>query len=100
MRWKWSLAFAASLLLGLHGADADDAGIAVQIDSGPLLGKFQLNTAVRAFLGVPFAAPPVGELRWKPLADGAACDLLRRAMHARRALQDVGLLRICRRPAL
>jgi para-nitrobenzyl esterase len=79
MRWKWTLAFAASLLLGLHGAYAEDAGVAVQIDSGPLLGKFQLNTAVRAFLGVPFAAPPVGDLRWKPPQPVAAWQTARPA---------------------
>ena len=79
MGFKWTFAFAAALFLGLHGADAEDAGIAVQIDSGPLLGKFQLNTAVRAFLGVPFAAPPVGELRWKPPQPVAAWPTVRPA---------------------
>ena len=36
----------------------------VALDSGPVQGT--INPGVRAFLGIPYAAPPVGELRWKP----------------------------------
>lgn len=36
----------------------------VAVDSGPIQGK-TLGSGVRAWLGVPFAAPPVRELRWK-----------------------------------
>ena len=36
----------------------------IQIDSGPISGK--VENGVRIFLGIPYAAPPVGELRWKP----------------------------------
>ncbi len=37
---------------------------AVQIDSGPISGK--VEGGVFVFSGIPYAAPPVGELRWKP----------------------------------
>lgn len=39
----------------------------VTIDSGVLEGtQFGANAAEAAFLGIPFAAPPTGELRWRP----------------------------------
>lgn len=66
MRLIFSAAMTCLLLASVTSADAEGAGTTVRIDSGEVAGKFQLNTAVRAFLGVPFAAPPVGELRWKP----------------------------------
>jgi para-nitrobenzyl esterase len=43
----------------------------VSTDHGPLAGKV-LEGGVRAFLGVPFAAPPVGALRWRAPADAAS----------------------------
>jgi para-nitrobenzyl esterase len=36
----------------------------VRIDSGAVAGK-QLDSGVRAYFGMPFAAPPVRELRWR-----------------------------------
>jgi para-nitrobenzyl esterase len=36
----------------------------VQLDSGPISGK--VEDGVHVFLGIPYAAPPIGELRWKP----------------------------------
>ena len=63
---KLALALAGLLLAGLQGGHAEGAGVVVKTDAGPIVGKFQQNAAVRAFLGIPFAAPPVGALRWKP----------------------------------
>lgn len=36
----------------------------ISIDSGPISGKAE--NGVQIFLGIPYAAPPVGDLRWKP----------------------------------
>ena len=43
----------------------------VQAPAGPLRGKTQPSHAVHAYLGIPYAAPPVGPLRWKPPAPAA-----------------------------
>jgi para-nitrobenzyl esterase len=45
------------------GYMAPIAGDPVTIDSGRVAGTV-LESGVHAYLGVPFAAPPVGELRW------------------------------------
>jgi len=36
----------------------------IQLHSGPISGK--IEDGMRFFLGIPYAAPPVGKLRWKP----------------------------------
>jgi para-nitrobenzyl esterase len=38
----------------------------VQIESGLISGYYNAQTGVYSFKGIPFAAAPVGELRWKP----------------------------------
>lgn len=45
-------------------AHADD--LTVKIAQGKLHGKTINDGKVNAFLGLPYAAPPVGELRWRP----------------------------------
>ncbi|HWU03479.1 MAG TPA: carboxylesterase family protein, partial [Novosphingobium sp.] len=60
----------AALLCGgaaaLHAGDRSIQpimGDPVQTESGRIAGT-QLPSGVRAYLGIPFAAPPVGDLRW------------------------------------
>jgi carboxylesterase type B len=38
----------------------------VTVDTGRLRGISSSDGTVRSFLGVPYAAPPVGDLRWRP----------------------------------
>ena len=47
----------------LYGASSS---LQVKVDTGTVEGK--ANGPLRSFLGIPYAAPPVGELRWKPPA--------------------------------
>src|SRR6186997_2887335 len=36
----------------------------VTVDAGQIAGT--VSAGIRVFKGIPFAAPPIGELRWKP----------------------------------
>jgi len=49
----------------------------VKIDTGAVEGKVQ--GAARAFLGIPYAAPPVGDLRWKAPQPAARWTEVRKA---------------------
>ena len=55
-----------SLVLAAIGvaAHAQDQTVKVRIDSGVIAGRIIGN--IESFKGVPFAAPPVGDLRWRP----------------------------------
>ena len=58
-----SLLFAVGALCApLHGAAA--AGPIVTTKEGPVQGFIQ--NGVAQFLGIPYATPPVGDLRWRP----------------------------------
>jgi hypothetical protein len=72
MRRRISVALMGLVLVGLAAAHGETAGTAVRIDTGEVIGKFQLNTAVRAFLGVPFAAPPCRRAALEAAATGGA----------------------------
>jgi para-nitrobenzyl esterase len=58
-----SLAFCGALLSFSAMASADP--LTVKTAQGKVHGKLLNDGKVRAFLGIPYAAPPQGELRWK-----------------------------------
>ncbi len=61
------LALSASVMLALtQSASAEPAGLRVQTKAGLVEGISASDAAVRAFRGIPYAAPPVGDLRWQP----------------------------------
>src|SRR5580700_5520378 len=59
-RQAWGAAFAVVLAFGGSAARAD----VVRLRQGDLQGV--TAGQVESFKGVPFAAPPVGDLRWRP----------------------------------
>ncbi len=69
------------LLLSICGATVMLAAIdqPVRLDTGLVAGAADVNSAVRVFKGIPFAAPPVGSLRWKAPQPTAHWDGIRKA---------------------
>jgi para-nitrobenzyl esterase len=48
------------------------AGTTVQTNTGPVCGIINPSNNVSEWLGIPYAAPPVGALRWQPPQPAAA----------------------------
>ena len=66
MKRIWQL----TCLLGFIASSAfaqTDFKMAVQakIESGIIEGDYNTQTGIQSYFGVPFAKPPVGDLRWK-----------------------------------
>ncbi len=53
-----------ALAIAIAGCGSDPDPLQIEIDTGVLQGIQQGET--RAFLGVPYAAPPAGDDRWRP----------------------------------
>jgi para-nitrobenzyl esterase len=67
----------AAALLACLGTTLASAAPTAMIDSGQIAGK--VESGADAFLGIPFAAPPVGPLRWRPPQPIAAWSGTRQA---------------------
>ena len=63
-RHRWALLTAGSLVALTLPAGAASLD-RVTTANGVVVGAAE-EAGVRAFRGIPFAAPPVGDLRWKP----------------------------------
>jgi para-nitrobenzyl esterase len=58
--------FTAAFLLAAALASGATASDRVQTLNGAVEGSGRQSSGVRIFRGIPFAQPPVGDLRWKP----------------------------------
>jgi len=64
-------------VVGIGAAAPQTAPAAVRVDTGELQGV--VDDGVVSYKGVPFAAPPVGELRWRPPQPAAPWKGVRQA---------------------
>lgn len=71
MRKAGQLCIFITVMLSLIGSEAmgQVRGPQVKTDTGMVEGK--MEDGINTFLGIPFAAPPVGNLRWRPPAPAA-----------------------------
>lgn len=76
-RWARRVRWAAPVLL----VCSLSAAPTVRTASGVVAGKTSADSKVRIFEGIPYAAPPVGELRWKPAQPAAPWSGTLQATH-------------------
>ncbi|RKS99548.1 carboxylesterase/lipase family protein [Flavobacterium sp. 123] len=48
-----------------HAENQNAFPVQITISSGIVEGEFDIKTNIQSFKGIPFAQPPVGDLRWK-----------------------------------
>ena len=88
-RFEKSLQAAGCAVLLLSLATAAIAADVVQTTEGKVRGETHEKTGVTIFLGLPFAKPPVGDLRWKAPQPPAAWSGVRAATSfGPRCMQD------------
>jgi para-nitrobenzyl esterase len=73
-----------TLCLGILGLALGSQSVAaitdpVRVEQGELTGSVGRSPDVRVYRGIPFAAPPVGDLRWKPPQPAPSWEGIRQA---------------------
>ena len=61
------------------GSPSHAADLEIAIATGRVQGSMAPGSTVRAFKGIPFAAPPVGDRRWRPPQPAPAWEGVRKA---------------------
>jgi para-nitrobenzyl esterase len=64
---KFMLAFTLSIgsLLGMAQANTNAFAVQTITQNGIIEGNYDTKTGIQTYFGIPFAKPPVGDLRWK-----------------------------------
>lgn len=78
MKIRFGLAISAAFLIATTARVPAAISDPVKTDTG-LVSGVTLSPGVRAFKGIPFAAPPLGELRWKQPQPAANWEGVRKA---------------------
>ena len=78
-KYKIVLSILITLLILSCSVQNDNQPAKVRVEQGWLLGARGLDSSVIVFKGVPFAAPPVGELRWRAPQPPPAWEGIRKA---------------------
>jgi carboxylesterase type B len=95
-----SIAFAIGLTVSCNTKntetkDADTTAILdpIKIDTGCVSGAMmgEVGKEVRIYRGIPYAAPPVGDLRWKPPQPAAAWTGIRESTAFAKSSPQPGL---------
>jgi para-nitrobenzyl esterase len=80
MRMHYHAAATLACVVTLAIAPSATAGDPIRVTGGLIEGGFSSDDqVVRVYKGVPYAAPPVGDLRWKPPRPVVPWDGLRKA---------------------
>jgi len=78
---KKGLAVVVLFLFVAAGSLAHSADVVVTTQTGKVSGVPSGDASVTSFKGIPFAAPPVGELRWRAPQPAARWNDVRKADH-------------------
>ncbi len=91
IRWTAGLTAVAAVLAGCGpSAPAGPADPVVRTDSGPVRGTLAEDGGLKLFQGIPYAAAPVGALRWQPPVAPVPWSAVRDATRpGLRCVQDV-----------
>jgi para-nitrobenzyl esterase len=79
IRFISSCAIVGTIVMGLSLPARASDSLVVKTDQGKLQGQLSADGQAREFLGIPYAAPPIGPLRWKPPQPAAKWQGVRQA---------------------